>query len=138
MRNYLPILLTLTLLVSSCKREQTPEEPDHILAETTVGVYGLSGENHVYIPVECQLSRTYDAQGTLTLRILRRADGGVCQVSQIKADAAKGDSFQVGILLKNEQETVLNSTTEVDVLEVGESLLWLKAKEGALRMVIKK
>jgi len=113
-------------------------EPDPIISETTVGVYGISQTDYVYKPVDCQLSRTYDAQGTLTLRILKRMEGGFCQVSGIKADAEKGDSFTVGILVTDDMGTVLDSTTEVEVLQVDNSLLWLKAREGEIRMIVKK
>ena len=131
------LLVLAALMFFSCKREPA-FEPDPILTETTVGVYGLSGANHVYKPLECQLSRTYDANGALTLRILSREDGSVCQVSPIQADAAKGEHFEVKVLCKTAEKTLSESTLEVEVLEVGKELLWLKAREGTVRMVVKK
>ena len=82
------LLVLAALMFFSCKREPA-FEPDPILTETTVGVYGLSGADHVYKPLKCQLSRTYDANGALTLRILSRKDGSVCQVSPIQGFCAR-------------------------------------------------
>lgn len=132
MKKYiLPILCTV-LLAGSCKNEKTVG-PDPILTETTVGVYGISPADYVYKPVDCQLSRTYDAQGKLVLRIMNRKEGSFCQVSGIPADAAKGDSFRVEIRTVNAE-----TTAEVEVLQEDNSLLWLKARQGDLRIIVKK
>jgi hypothetical protein len=132
MKRYILPILCAVLLAWSCKNEKQMG-PDPIISETTVGVYGISPADYVYKPVDCQLSRTYDAQGKLTLRIMNRKEGSFCQVSGIKADAAKGDTFQVGIQTANGE-----STAEVEVLQVDNSLLWLKARQGDMRIIVKK
>ena len=132
MSKHLLYLLSALVLLVSCKHEHNPFG-NEFLNNTTVGVYGVSQADYVYKPVECQLSRTYDAQGTLTLRIMNRREGSLCQVSGIPADANKGDAFPVSILLND-----ASSSADVEVLQADGTLLWLRSKDGSLGLIVKK
>ena len=132
MLKHLLYLLSALVLLVSCKHEHNPFD-NEFLTNTTVGVYGVSQTDYVYKPVDCQLSRTYDTRGNLTLRIMNCKEGSLCQVSGIRAEANKGDAFPVVILLNDALSSV-----DVEVLQADGNLLWLRSKDGSIGLIVKK
>ena len=102
-------------------------DSDPILEQETYGAY-LSGSSLLFGP-GCQMSREYEADGTLTFAILKPSEYMVAEFNGIPADPAKGDTFTLNYCLisgRDRSDTDYNVT----VVKVDGPKVWLSVGDG--------
>ena len=101
---------------------------DPLLNITQPGFYGVGGMN--YISGEGgwnQTGRKTGTDGTVTFRLMNRAELSVVMVEGILPSAKVGSKLDVTFRLLKKSKTVLQGTYEAQVIDTSDEQVWLKA-----------
>ena len=100
-----------------------------VLQYDDYGAY-LVGQNLLYGSTTDQLSREYDADGTLTFAILAPAEDQVLEFIGIPSGATFGDSFTLTLKYIKSITTEIDRTFQVSVVKENGPVLWLVDGDG--------
>lgn len=101
---------------------------DPLLNYTQPGFYGLGGQN--YIAGEAgwnQAGRKERPDGTVSYRLMNRAELSVLSVEGILPSAEVGSQQTVTFRLQKKSKTILQGTYDAKVLDTSDEQVWVKA-----------
>lgn len=121
--------------VNMASAAQVPAMADDVLRYDVYGAY-IPGKPMLYEAATDQLSREYEADGTVTFSLLDPLQDGYVEFSGIPADAALLDTFTLGVRSLSRGETAFEDSFEVSVVKEEGAVLWLS--DGTNGFIVKR
>ena len=104
---------------------------DPILQVHDYGIYGLEGSDYCLSDVYTQLSRAYDTEGRLSMRLLDPAGVQVVSVEGIGPDSVSGNQVPLKVTASAKGYPWLIRTVDSMIVLADEKTVWAKATDGS-------
>lgn len=111
---------------------------DPLLDVSQPGFYRLNGQDYVHGEAGWnQLGRRENPNGSMSFRLMNRADFSVLSVEGIPASVTEDSEYSVVLQLQKKDRIVHRETYAASVISTSEELVWMKTDSG-IWIIIKK